>query len=188
VVLGELPVAATELAAFLAGFLPWYMIPAEFFAVPALPLTPNGKLDREALGPEAVPLTAGGGDEPQGEVERQIAAVWREVLRRDAVNRDDSFFLIGGDSLLALQVCVRLERVFGRPVPAAVLFEHPTITALAQSFAVGPVGTTSGAVAQARARRARAENLRPAAERRRGFWFLPRGDGTSRRGGADEQG
>ena len=127
VVPGHRAVTAAELAAFLATFLPWYMIPVEFFAVPSLPLTPNGKLDREALISSAgtIPLAPEEYDEPQSEAERQIAAVWQEALQRDAIGRNDSFFLLGGHSLLALQVCVRLERLLGRPVPATTLFEYP---------------------------------------------------------------
>jgi acyl carrier protein len=162
-----------ELAAFLAATLPPYMVPSEFYLLPALPLTPNGKLDRASLaaGAGALPLMPDPFDEPRGETEQRIAAVWRDALGRDAIGRDDSFFLLGGHSLLVLRVCARLEREFGRLLPAAALFEYPTVAALARFLEEDDLGRTEQAAeVRARFREARIGAIQAAVEQRRGAW------------------
>ncbi|MFC6089703.1 amino acid adenylation domain-containing protein [Saccharothrix lopnurensis] len=68
--------------------------------------------------------------------ELAVAGAWGEVLPVDRIGRADDFFALGGDSLLALRVAARLGPVFGRAVPPRVLFDHPTVGALAA--ALGP--------------------------------------------------
>jgi hypothetical protein len=113
--------------------LPDYMVPAAFVALDALPLTPNGKVDRHAL-----PAPPGGLAEhvgeyaaPSSETERAVAAVWQEVLGVDEVSIDDSFFDLGGHSLLLVQVHERLSRLFPEQGLAILdLFEYPTVRSL----------------------------------------------------------
>jgi len=110
--------------------LPEYMVPAAFVVLEALPLTANGKLDRRALpAPDAAsrgPVVA-----PRTTTEEAIATVWREVLGLPAVGVEDSFFDLGGHSLLIVQVHRLLSSQF--PELAVVdLFRYPTISALAQ--------------------------------------------------------
>ena len=116
--------------------LPDYMIPALFLILEALPRTPNGKIDRRALADRA---RQGLPDETEGRagyvppaspVERILAAVWAEVLRRDRVGTGDSFFDLGGDSILAIRLVARAAREGVRFTPRD-LFRHPTIAALA---------------------------------------------------------
>jgi iturin family lipopeptide synthetase A len=98
--------------------------------LPSLPLTANGKLDRRALpAPDAAPR--GPAVAPRNATEEAIAAVWREVLGVPAVGVKDSFFDLGGHSLLVVQVHRRLAAQF--PELAIVdLFRYPTISALAR--------------------------------------------------------
>jgi amino acid adenylation domain-containing protein len=109
--------------------LPEYMVPSAFVLLDALPLTANGKLDRRALpAPDAAaraPVVA-----PRTATEEAIAAVWRDVLGLPAVGVEDSFFDLGGHSLLIVQVHRQLAGQF--PELAVVdLFRYPTIAALA---------------------------------------------------------
>lgn len=116
----------------LAARLPPYMIPGEFFRLPALPLTPNGKLDRAAL-PEphaAVPVSDDG--EPRSQVEAQLHAIWERVLGRRGIGVHDNFFDIGGHSLLAVRLFAQIERVFGVRLPVSALFLAPDIAQLAR--------------------------------------------------------
>ncbi|MFB0620868.1 amino acid adenylation domain-containing protein [Streptomyces sp. AGS-58] len=123
-------VAVPELRAHLAERLPAALVPDTYVLLDALPLTANGKLDQRALPvPVAGPTAAGAA--LSGALEEQIAAVWREVLRIDQVGADDSFFEVGGHSLLLVQVQRRLSQVLGRPVTGVALFTHPTIRKLA---------------------------------------------------------
>jgi amino acid adenylation domain-containing protein/non-ribosomal peptide synthase protein (TIGR01720 family) len=122
---------AEALRATLRPVLPDYMIPAAFVRMDALPLTANGKVDRRAL---PAPEVSAAGDErfvaPRNAVERTLAGVWAEVLRLDRVGVEDSFFELGGDSLLAIQVVSRARRA-GVEVSPRQLFEYQTVAELA---------------------------------------------------------
>ncbi len=83
----------------------------------------------------APPLAAGeaaGADAHFDEVERQLAAMWADLLGVTGVGRHDNFFDAGGHSLLGVRLLSRIEKAFGRSVPLGQLFEHATIPALAQ--------------------------------------------------------
>ncbi|WP_243412373.1 phosphopantetheine-binding protein, partial [Cognatiluteimonas telluris] len=111
--------------------LPEYMVPALFVHLPALPLTPNGKVDRAALpapGADAVVRRAYAA--PVGEIEQALAAIWQGLLGVERVGREDHFFEIGGHSLLALQVVVRIRERFGIELSLAELFRSKTIADL----------------------------------------------------------
>lgn len=72
---------------------------------------------------------------PSDEVENKIAAVWRELLGLDLVGRHDNFFDLGGNSLIALKVASRLNKELGVKLPVVMLFEGPTVSALAKLIA-----------------------------------------------------
>ena len=150
-----------ELRARIRARLPDYMVPAAFVILPRLPLTENGKVDRRALPlPDAVrPALETEFVEPEGETETAIAAIWRRLLRVDRVGANDSFFDLGGSSVLAVESLSALRRELGRAVPVVALFRHPTVRGLAAELS----GGGAGALAPGRcddARRAAAE--RPA--------------------------
>lgn len=65
----------------------------------------------------------------------RLAAIWRELLGLDDLGYDDNYFDLGGDSALAVQLFSRIERELGQRLPAATLFEAPTIHALAKLLA-----------------------------------------------------
>jgi hypothetical protein len=124
--------AAAELRDFLRARLPEPLVPAGIQAIEALPLTANGKVDRRALaaawsGPEGdaahVP--------PRGEVEEALADVFGEVLQAERVGAHDGFFELGGHSLLAIRAAARLTEIFRFEVPVRLVFEAPTVAAMA---------------------------------------------------------
>ena len=114
--------------------LPEHQVPAAFVALEALPLTSNGKLDRRALpAPEADALARPAESlAPRTETERLVAGVWQEVLGLPAVGVEDNFFEMGGHSLLATRVMARLRQLCAVELPLRVLFERPTVGALAR--------------------------------------------------------
>jgi amino acid adenylation domain-containing protein len=125
----ETELRVEDLRGFLRGRLPEYMVPSAFVVLEALPLTANGKLDRRAL-PEPQARSAAPAVLPRTATEEAIATVWREALGLETVGVEDSFFDLGGHSLLVVQVHRRLAPQF--PELAIVdLFRYPTISALA---------------------------------------------------------
>ncbi len=129
---GEQP-AAEALRLHLKRSLPEYMVPSAIVCLPALPLTPNGKLDRKALpAPELGSAQARTWEAPRGETEQALAAIWQDVLQVERVGRHDSFFDLGGHSLLVMEVMARARRAFGVSVPLARLFDAATVAALAE--------------------------------------------------------
>ena len=112
--------------------LPQYMVPTSLVRLEAFPLSPNGKVDRRRLpAPEAEGAQGAGFVPPRTPAEEIIAAVWSQVLKRPQVGARDEFLSLGGDSLNAVQVLVRLREAFGREIELRTLFEHPTPEALA---------------------------------------------------------
>ncbi len=131
VLAGELDQA--QLRERLRSQLPDYMVPSVFVTLEALPLTPNGKVDRLALPKnEAQAPALSSQAAPQTELEKTIADIWQQVLKTADLRRDDNFFALGGHSLLATQVISRLRQVVQRDLPIRLLFDAPTVAALAQ--------------------------------------------------------
>lgn len=124
----------------LAEALPAYMVPNRVRVVEEFPLSAHGKIDRRALeeladtGPSSRQL-------PRGPAEAAVAGVWREVLGVDEVSRDDNFFALGGNSLLALQVRARLTRATGSELPVETFFEASRLSDLARRLEAEDTGS-----------------------------------------------
>lgn len=133
----------TAVRAHAAGALPEHMLPDRIEVVAWLPLGPNGKLDRTAVARLA---STGRSPErtepPQGPLEETIAGIWAELLDRPTVGRAQSFFALGGDSLLATRLLEKLQQRFGVMLPLRRLFTEPTVSAIAHQIA----GHDAGAV------------------------------------------
>ncbi|MEK0642960.1 AMP-binding protein [Mycobacterium ulcerans] len=123
----------TELRAALATQLPHYMVPTALIPIAELPLTVNGKLDTRAL-----PAVQYGHTQryraPDTPAEQTLAAIYAQVLGLDRVSVDDSFFDLGGDSLSAMRVVSAINTTLNTDVAARVLFDAPTVCALAQKL------------------------------------------------------
>ena len=128
---------AADWRGFLADCLPSATVPSTYIVLDALPLTSSGKVDRHALPSPSRgrPALAQVFVAPHTEMEMRIAAVWCQHLQLDEVGIDDRFFELGGQSLTLVQVQNALSGVLGREVPLAALLQHPTVRALALSFA-----------------------------------------------------
>ncbi|QBJ94799.1 non-ribosomal peptide synthetase [Rhodococcus sp. ABRD24] len=113
-----------------------YMVPAAVMVVDTLPLTVNGKLDRKALPEPDFGALAGGGRAPAGAVEEALAGLFAQVLGVDSVSADDSFFGLGGDSIMAIQLVSR-AREAGLVLTPHDVFERVSVAGLA-SVAAAP--------------------------------------------------
>ncbi|MFH8344482.1 amino acid adenylation domain-containing protein [Streptomyces sp. NPDC018045] len=94
---------------FVGGRLPEYMVPSAFVPLDGLPLTVNGKVDHQAL-PAPDFTGSGSAREPRGPAEEALCALFAQVLGRDRVGPEDSFFELGGDSITAVQLAARARR------------------------------------------------------------------------------
>ncbi|MCS3805173.1 amino acid adenylation domain-containing protein [Chromobacterium alkanivorans] len=139
------------LRAALAAELPEHMLPAVIVALERFPLTHHGKVDRAAL-PAPEPLTRRVFEAPRTPSEFLVAEVFAELLRLPQVSRDESFFELGGDSILAVRAANRLRERLGLALPLRLLFEHPRAAELAQ-HADALRGQTSAAAPVRQARR-----------------------------------
>ncbi|TVX93691.1 non-ribosomal peptide synthetase [Paenibacillus agilis] len=119
---------AIELRSKLADLLPDIMIPSQFIELSQFPLNANGKIDRKRL-----PDPSGSRAEeqelqlPQNETEKQIAAIWMDILYIDTVSTTSSFFDLGGNSLKAMKLAARLEALFGVSVPVTFAFHYDRV-------------------------------------------------------------
>jgi glycopeptidolipid biosynthesis protein len=129
-----------EIRAALADRLPAYMVPAAVVVLPAIPLTANGKLDKRAL--PAPEFTAGEYRAPAGAVEQILAEIYAQVLGMQRVGVDDSFFDLGGDSILSMQVVAR-ARAAGVMCRPRDVFVEQTVARLAR---VATVSSAEGGV------------------------------------------
>lgn len=136
---------ANELRQFMNSRLPDYAVPATFVELKALPLTANGKVNRLAL-PEPEDNRAGLSTTfvaPENDLERSLAAIWREVLRVEPIGRNDNFIELGGHSLLAAQIVARVRNQLKIEAPISLLLEQPTIAKCAKALATCEAKTTN---------------------------------------------
>lgn len=126
--------SAGDLRAKLREQLPDYMVPADIIPLSSLPHLQNGKLDRKAL-----PRPGSGRPRPEHVIEAprtpleaKLAAIWRDVLRREVIGIHDNLFALGADSINLFRIAARM-RDQGLTLGAAELMRHPTIAGLAQA-------------------------------------------------------
>ncbi|WP_343672283.1 amino acid adenylation domain-containing protein, partial [Chitinophaga sp.] len=139
-VTGEEPLTTTELRAFLAAHLPFYMVPAWFIQLQEIPVTPHGKIDKRRLpDPKGVshapdPSYA----PPRNELEEQLVNIWQQVLERDKIGINDNFFDVGGNSLRIVRLSNLVSKLLGREISVAMLFEYPSIKSQADHLSSEP--------------------------------------------------
>ncbi|MEU1898640.1 amino acid adenylation domain-containing protein [Nocardiopsis dassonvillei] len=135
------PAAEAELRAALERNLPSYMVPSQTVLVDELPLTANGKLDRRRAETLAAAVTGRAPEgepvedqSPRGWAETVVAEVWGELLGVGAVRRDDGFFALGGDSLLATRMIGALRERGVGGARVARLFSSPALADFAATL------------------------------------------------------
>jgi amino acid adenylation domain-containing protein len=126
---------STEIRDRLRAQLPDYMVPSAFVFLDALPLSPSGKLDRRRLPAVESSAPASRDRTPaRTETEHAIADIWREALDVDELGVHDSFFDLGGHSMLAIKIVSKARERFAIDLPVTSLFHAPTIARLAQTI------------------------------------------------------
>jgi len=111
--------------------LPQYMIPTSWVSLDSFPLTPNGKIDKKALpNPQEDELTPEY-IAPTNETEEVLTNIWRQLLAISQVSIDDSFFEIGGHSLVAMRLISLIRKELKVELSIKDLFIYPTVRKLA---------------------------------------------------------
>ncbi len=127
--------SAQALQSFVREHLPEYMVPAAFVSLESLPLTENGKVDRRGLPAPTKQRVDPTSTRPENDEEEVIAATFAEVLGLENVGPEESFFDLGGDSILSIRVITQAARS-GLRFSVAQLFHAPTPRALARVIRV----------------------------------------------------
>ncbi len=168
-----------ELRAWLRERLPETMVPAVFTPLRALPLTTSGKVDRRALAEwTEAERGAGPGDgrepePPRTALEEILAGIWCELLGLPRAGRNESFFDLGGHSLLGTQLISRVRETLGVEITLAGLFERPTLAGVASLAAeAGEAGLAPPPILASRAPRPSGGIPLSFAQQR--LWFLER--------------
>ncbi|KAI1175753.1 hypothetical protein F4777DRAFT_598129 [Nemania sp. FL0916] len=131
---GTEPALDRMLRPWLEERLPSYMIPAFFVETTSFPTTLNNKIDRKALpGPTEAKGPVAAAAMPRNEMEASIRTIWSQVLEcsPDCISIRDNFFHIGGNSVRLIQAQKLVEKLLGRPLSVATMFQHYTIQTLA---------------------------------------------------------
>jgi acyl carrier protein len=135
-----------ELRGWSKAVLPEYMVPSAFVLLEALPLSVNGKIDRKALpAPGLLPLdSVAEYVAPRNPLEETLVRVWAEVLEFERVGVNDNFFDLGGHSLQSVQLVSRLTAALNRQVSVKMVFQAPTVAAMADLLERGAAAAAGG--------------------------------------------
>ncbi len=121
---------AEELKKWVSSKLPSFMVPSFFVILERFPMTPNGKVDRKSL--KAPVMREVKEFSFKTETQKTIAGIWLHVLHQKAIDRNDHFFKMGGDSIQAMQVASQIKKTLHCEISAGALFEHPILADLAE--------------------------------------------------------
>ncbi|WP_422768957.1 amino acid adenylation domain-containing protein [Plantactinospora sp. WMMC1484] len=135
--------------------LPDHMLPGQLTVLDRIPLTANGKADRALLTSRAetgsaAPRATAGTELPANELEKALAEIYSAKLGRPAVGREETFYDLGGDSLLAAQIAaqIRSDVPAAAPLPfdriLRVIFDNATVARLAEEITAAAPATVSG--------------------------------------------
>ncbi|MBN9381670.1 MAG: amino acid adenylation domain-containing protein [Chitinophagaceae bacterium] len=117
-----------DLRTRLLKMLPYYMIPAKFIQVEDFPLTGSGKIDYDSF---PVGLEEGKEVQPLSGIEDQLASIWSLLLEKPVGNKEDNFFLLGGNSIKAVQLIQRISQTWQRELSLKDIFSYPVLAELA---------------------------------------------------------
>jgi amino acid adenylation domain-containing protein len=116
----------------LAKFLPTYMMPNKIEVIDKMPLTANGKVDIKQLVAAESNGTKTEHIKPANDIERAVLDVWIKSLKREVISVDDDFFELGGNSLIAVSIINKINKMLFCDLPLQILFSSSTIQKLAE--------------------------------------------------------
>jgi thioesterase domain-containing protein/acyl carrier protein len=124
----------SEIRKFLRTKVPEYMVPSAFVFIDKFPVTSGGKLDWKALPIpyDYIPDYSENYQESATETEKKLNKIWSELLQTKQISMDENFFEIGGHSILAVKLMIKIEKVMGIRLPLATLIDHSNIRDMAE--------------------------------------------------------
>jgi len=125
-----------QIRTYLARVLPEYMIPSYYVELERFPMNTSGKIDRKNLPEPDVRSSDSDYTEPETDLQKQLCAMFEELLGVDRVGITDDFFRMGGDSILSIQLSSRLKNA-GLECAVKDLFKNPTVAKLAEHLSSG---------------------------------------------------
>ena len=134
------PTPPAELHTHLQSLVPEHMVPSGFVAIDELPIGSNGKVDRNAL-PDPDGLrkrNEGTYVAPRSPTEASLVGMWQAILKCESVGVMDDFFQLGGNSLQAAQLLLRIRRELGAELTLPEMFSNQTIDRLAKKVEASP--------------------------------------------------
>ncbi len=126
-------VEPSEVRKQLKKSLPNYMIPSQFIQIDEFPLTPNKKIDRKAL--KQIKAKASRKNDyipPSNKTEERLITIWKEFFEIEKISLNDDFFDLGGHSLIATRLIIRIQEEFSIKLSINKIFEYPTLEEQAQ--------------------------------------------------------
>jgi oxalate---CoA ligase len=153
-------VSGTEIREYVVARLSGFKVPRRVLIVTEIPKGPTGKIPRRSVAEKLGLLDAGGAKlkadsayaAPAGSLESQLVQLWEELLGVRPIGVHDNFFELGGDSLLAVQMILRVEKLVGKRVPLVTLFAGPTVSRLCHAMHSDRYGEASSLVIELNSR------------------------------------
>lgn len=134
-IISEQPICLEDLNAFLQTALPTFMVPSQLIQIDKIPLTMNGKLDRKSLLAQFSVESASADVAYRSSKESQLAAIWRDLLNVENIDRHANFFSLGGDSIMAIQLASKMAKL-GFTITPKQVFEAKTLSLMAEKLSV----------------------------------------------------
>jgi len=123
-----------DLQRHVAEHLAPYSVPQQIITVANIPKGSSGKFRRSDLAQHFRDSLNPVFSNPVTETEKTIAMIWSSILKIETVGRNDNFFSLGGDSLMAVEMFAHIEKVLGVVLPSAVIYQAPTVERLAEEI------------------------------------------------------
>ncbi len=129
-------ILVSDIRSYLKDTLPEVMIPSYFVFLDQMPITTNGKTDRKAL-PKPTPFRtrpemSNNYATPMSVTECKLAELWADMINVDKVGLNDNFFDLGGTSLVAMQLVIKVNQIFNTEIPLERLLREPDIFSMAK--------------------------------------------------------
>lgn len=129
-----------ETSAKLYSILRKYNIACRYATLKMIPLTALGETDRRYLSEIVLSeLDFNHYDSPENETEKRLSAIWKKLLRREFIHMSDDFFVLGGNSLQAIQLASRVSLEFRVAIGPREIMEHSSIRSLSKLISRKPL-------------------------------------------------